>query len=174
VREIDQLASIFDRIVHVAMLHIGPAPDAAREYASPVQFVPVRPAAGDGFFGKVHALLRSRHFARVINDNLDAADVVHVRCPANISLVALAVLALHKTPTRRWIKYAGNWQPSGNEALSYRMQRFLLERAPKSIERSSRSTANGLASQLTCAPSSTRRSPLASSSGPFASRTTSR
>ena len=131
VREIDQVASIFDRIVHVAMLHAGPAPDAAREYASPVQFVPVRPAGGDGFFAKVHALLRSGHFARVINDNLDAADVVHVRCPANISLVALAVLALHKTPTRRWIKYAGNWQPSGNEALSYRVQRFLLERAPK-------------------------------------------
>src|SRR4029453_6736169 len=38
------------------------------------------------------------------------------------------LLALRRTPRRRWIKYAGNWRPSAAEALSYTIQRWLLAR----------------------------------------------
>jgi len=51
-----------------------------------------------------------------------------VRCPANISLLALLLLTIKRQPTHRWIKYAGNWNPAGSEPLSYRLQRWWLTR----------------------------------------------
>jgi hypothetical protein len=42
VREIDHLANLFDEIIHIAMLHTGPAPDSAIAYQSPrVKLCPV-------------------------------------------------------------------------------------------------------------------------------------
>ena len=56
-----------------------------------------------------------------------SADVVHVRCPAGVSLVALALLPLVPRGARRWIKYAGNWRPDGRDPWTYRIQRRWLD-----------------------------------------------
>lgn len=65
---------------------------------------------------------------RTLLRELPLADVVHVRCPANISLMAVVMLTFIRHPSVRWVKYAGNWMPSGREALSYRFQRWWLRK----------------------------------------------
>jgi hypothetical protein len=54
VREIDHLANLFDEIIHIAMLHTGPAPDSAIAYQSPrVKLCPVPAAGGSGLKSKL-------------------------------------------------------------------------------------------------------------------------
>jgi glycosyltransferase involved in cell wall biosynthesis len=61
-------------------------------------------------------------------EELPKADVVHVRCPANISLIALVLLTVLRYPRKRWFKYAGNWKPERGEPLSYTIQRWWLRK----------------------------------------------
>jgi glycosyltransferase involved in cell wall biosynthesis len=127
VRELDALAGIFGEVCHVAPLHVGPPPAIARPYSSPrVRVRPVRPGGGAGLRAKVGVLRLVPGWSRAISQELRRADAVHVRCPANISLVALLILVAVRTPVARWFKYAGNWSPGSNEPISYRLQRSLL------------------------------------------------
>jgi glycosyltransferase involved in cell wall biosynthesis len=67
-------------------------------------------------------------YARALMHELRRADAVHVRCPANISLLAVVLLALLRRPGYRWIKYAGNWQAYEGESWSYAFQRWWLKK----------------------------------------------
>jgi glycosyltransferase involved in cell wall biosynthesis len=126
-REIDTLASLFDEVIHLAYLHPGEAPNSALPYRSP-RIAPhlLPPSGGSRLMDKLNILAQYPRYLRAIVHELRAADVVHVRCPANISLLALICLAVSRKPRRRWIKYAGNWQPAQREPLSYSLQRWLL------------------------------------------------
>ena len=127
VREIDHLAELFQEIVHVAPLHEGVAPEGALPYSSArVRVVAVRPAGGEGAKDKLGILLRAPGWARAILREVTVADFLHVRCPAGISLVTLALLPFVRGDVKRWIKYAGNWKPDGSEPWSYRLQRRWL------------------------------------------------
>jgi len=64
-----------------------------------------------------------------MREEMGRADVVHVRCPANVSLMALMMLFPRQQPRPRWLKYAGNWQPEVHDRISYRLQRWLLRRS---------------------------------------------
>jgi glycosyltransferase involved in cell wall biosynthesis len=86
------------------------------------------PVGGDGLLPKVRALPVVPRWVATIDRELAKADVAHVRCPAGISMVALAVLALRRRPRDRWVKYAGNWAPDAPDALTYRVQRWWLRR----------------------------------------------
>lgn len=128
VREIDHLASLFDEITHLAPLHNEPAPDAAFPYrAGNIRLRPVPAAGGGCFLDKLAILWQAPRWVGAILDEMRRADVVHVRCPAGISLIAVVLLAVASRPRRRWIKYAGNWRPQKNESWSYRFQRWWLE-----------------------------------------------
>jgi glycosyltransferase involved in cell wall biosynthesis len=127
VREIDQLAPLFTRVTHLAFFYPGQPPSSALPYqAKNVTFVPVPASGGDGLLFKLGILMRIPLYLWKISQELDRADVVHVRCPAVISLLAILLLAIRRTPRTRWIKYAGNWQPEGQEPWSYRFQRAWL------------------------------------------------
>ena len=129
VREIDQLAADYDEVRHVACLHPGDAPASALPYrSSRVTFVPVPAAGGERLSTKLGILHRWPHYVRVLRRELRHADVVHVRAPANISLVALLLLVVVRAPTVRWAKYAGSWRRYPGEAPSYALQRWLLGR----------------------------------------------
>ena len=134
-RELGRLAGLFDELVHVAPLHEGPAPASALPYDAPnVRHVPVRPAGGPSLVAKLGVVSAWAGYLRVILRELRRCDVVHVRCPSNIGLLAILVLALARTPRRRWVKYAGNWFPDGPDSLSYSLQRRLLARgAPRAL-----------------------------------------
>jgi glycosyltransferase involved in cell wall biosynthesis len=127
VREISYLAELADEVLHVAFLHEGQPPASALPYSSDrVRLRFVRPSGGEGLRGKIGSLLAVPSYAAVVWRELRRADAVHVRCPANISLIAILLLALLSRPGRRWVKYAGNWKPDGREPLSYRLQRWWL------------------------------------------------
>ncbi len=129
VRELDHLAQVFDRVVHVAPLHAEKAPESAIAYESNrVTLVPVAPAGGERLRDKVSVLANAPSYCRAILREIHASDVVHVRCPASVSLVAVLLLGLVRGPKHRWIKYAGNWSPARGEAWSYRLQRWCLRK----------------------------------------------
>ena len=129
VREIDYLAEIFDEIVHIAPLHPGPVPPNALAYASKrIRLRPVKPAGGNSLRQKIGILGVAPDYARAISQEMRMADVVHVRCPAAISLVALFMLKLSHKPRCRWVKYAGSWRPAGQESWSNGFQRWWLEK----------------------------------------------
>jgi glycosyltransferase involved in cell wall biosynthesis len=87
------------------------------------------PAAGGPSLRDKWQILRLiPRYLRAMWIALAGADAVHVRCPANISLIAIVYLALRRQPTVRWVKYAGNWQPENPDPLSYRFQRWWLRR----------------------------------------------
>lgn len=127
IREIDYLSQCFDEVVHIAPLYATPAPISAIAYQSPrVQLRAVRPSGGEHFRDKFSIISNIPAYVRAIVSEMRRADIVHVRCPANISLIAVILLFLLPFPRKRWVKYAGNWQPQGREAWSYTVQRWWL------------------------------------------------
>lgn len=128
-REIDHLAQVFDEVVHVAPLHSEPAPQSSLPYsARNIRFRAVSPAGGDTLRQKVTILLYILQYIATIREEMKRVDIVHVRCPASISLIALLVLMFSPTPKYRWVKYAGNWHPTEKEAWSYTLQRWILQK----------------------------------------------
>jgi glycosyltransferase involved in cell wall biosynthesis len=129
VREIDELAKLFSEVRHIGCLYQGDPPANALPYLSGrVTFVPVPPSGGETLFAKLQILVAAPIYLRKIAKELRSADVVHVRCPANISLLTLLLLATRRSPKRRWAKYAGSWPRQEQEAWSYRFQRWWLTR----------------------------------------------
>jgi glycosyltransferase involved in cell wall biosynthesis len=94
--------------------------------SSRVRIRTVSPSGGTRITHKLGILSKIPVYTRTILEELPKADVAHIRCPANISLVALMLLTLKFRPHIRWVKYAGNWGPSGKEPLSYTLQRWWL------------------------------------------------
>lgn len=128
-QEIDHLAQLFDEIRHIACLHDEPAPPSSLAYeASNISLILVPPAGGERWRDKLAIIRLSPLYLRTIWRELAWADMVHVRCPANISLLALVLLKMVKRPRLRWFKYAGNWRPRSREAWSYTVQRWWLEK----------------------------------------------
>ncbi len=129
VRELDQLAGLFESVTHIAPLHAGAAsPGSAVYQASNIRLRAVPPSGGRGVFKKLGIFFRLPGYIAVILEELKKCDAVHVRCPANISLAAVIILSLVRFPGKRWIKYAGNWRPEKRETLSYAFQRWWLEK----------------------------------------------
>ncbi len=128
-RELDRLASLFDELVHIAPLHSEPPPGYSLAYeAENIRYVPVRLAGGPTWWHRLAAIPTVPAWARTIRRELRDAQVVHIRCPAGISMVALGVLAMRRTPRIRWVKYAGNWMPEHPDAVTNRFQRWWLRR----------------------------------------------
>lgn len=130
--EISQLASRFERIHHIGCFHEGTPTAMMLPYSSErVRFVPVPFAGGDSLFEKASVLLVAPRYVgailRELRDLDPERDVVHVRCPGPISLVAIILLSTLRAPRKRWIKYAGNWQPGRFDPIGYRLQRWLLK-----------------------------------------------
>lgn len=132
VREIDQLAKLFQQVTHLAVLYDEDAPLSSLSYtADNVSFVPVRPAGGITLRAKLGVLLAYANYWKAIRkaiNSLNEEDIIHVRCPSNISLLAVLYLTFKFSRPRRWIKYAGNWKPDRKEAWSYTLQRFMLQK----------------------------------------------
>lgn len=135
VRELNYLAALFDDVVHVAIGHPGPAPASALPYtAENVRVRLVAPAGGQTLRDKAGILTAYPAYARVIREEMARADAMHVRCPANISLLTLWLMSRATEPPYRWVKYAGNWKPDGNEPRTYGLQRrWLLENRHRGV-----------------------------------------
>lgn len=130
VREIDQLATLFDEVVHLAPLHSGPAPESSLPYSSPkVSYHAVRPAGGEKFVQKTAILWQIPAWMKKMRTEMQQADAIHIRCPANISLVALIARHLWAKNKPCWVKYAGSWSAKTRQPFSYRLQHAELLRS---------------------------------------------
>ena len=129
VQEINYLSTLYGRVSHVGCLHKGKPTKSSLPYTnSSIRFVPLPPAGGKSLRHKLGILRLSPLYLKTIWRELRSADVVHVRCPANIPLLAILLLSLVRRPVLRWVKYAGNWQGYETEPLAYRFQRWWLKK----------------------------------------------
>ena len=127
VREIDHLSHLFEEVIHLAPMYSQQAPPSALPYqADNVRLRAVPPSGGDQLRKKIGILKIYPLYLRAILSEMKRANVVHIRCPANISLLAIVLLAFLRHPRYRWVKYAGNWQPQSREPRSYTFQRCWL------------------------------------------------
>jgi glycosyltransferase involved in cell wall biosynthesis len=132
IREIDHLSELFDEVVHIAPVHSN-APSSAIAYeSSRVRLRAIRPSGGERLQDKLSIFWQSGSYIKAIMQEASAADVLHIRCPANVSLIAILLMGLLGRPAIKWVKYAGNWRPEGvGDALSYRFQRWWLEKCAR-------------------------------------------
>lgn len=128
VRELDQLATLFDEVRHVAPLYAEAPPASAlpSRRGDLVGLHPVDPAGGRTLAAKLQVLARYPAWRRAIRQEVAGADLVHVRCPSNIGLLALLLFAFRRRRPPVWFKYGGNWRPSASEPWTYRLQRAFL------------------------------------------------
>jgi len=126
IREIDQLATLFDEVVHLAPLYQENGPKSALPYtAENVRYTSVKPAGGDRLLDKLQIMQRIPGWLAAMKKEIQQADYVHIRCPAGISLVALLAARWWAKGKPTWVKYAGNWE-ANRENISYSLQRFWL------------------------------------------------
>jgi len=128
VEEINYLATLFDEINHLAFLHPENAPASALPYGSDkIKLVPVPFSGGNTFFEKLGIIPKLFTYVSKINQELNLADVVHVRCAASLPLLTLIMLIFREKPLYRWVKYAGNWNAGRDYPFFFRFQRWLLK-----------------------------------------------
>lgn len=129
VKEIDQLASLFTEVIHIAPVHVGEPPESSLPYQNPkIRLALVKPAGGESWSEKISYLWRLPPWFTAMKREIEIADMVHIRCPAGISLIGLLVYTFFGKEKCCWVKYAGNWQPEAKDPLSYEFQRVLLKR----------------------------------------------
>lgn len=127
-REISYLAELFDSVRHIGCLFQTEAPAMALPYETDkVTLVSVPPSGGDTIKGKLSGLWLIPRYSWAILRELQKADVVHVRAPANIPMLALFWLMLLPYPRQRWLKYAGSWQITSATSRLSRIQKWWLK-----------------------------------------------
>lgn len=128
VREIDQLANLFDKVIHVAFYRGESPPSGFIPYSNErVQFVAMQPSGGKTLLKKIEIILSIPYNLSTILREIKKTDWVHIRLPANIGVYLLPFLLISKSNKKIWFKYAGNWIHP-NPPLFYRFQRWFLNR----------------------------------------------
>ncbi len=127
VREIDELATVFETVTHLAPLHYSKAPQSAMAYrAANIHYQPLFPSGGDGFLNKLKILFYAIPNLIKINRACKKADLIHFRAPTNLGVYTLPFLWFYKNK-KQWIKYAGNWVQQ-KKPWSYRFQKWWIEK----------------------------------------------
>lgn len=124
-RQLDQWFDQFDTVQIAAVMVPGEPPTGYEPYdRQPDDFIPLRSAGGSGLRAKLDSVRASMSWARTLIPLLRRADVVHLRAPCNVTLIAIPLARL--LSPRRYAIYAGAWDPPPGGPLSYRVQRRML------------------------------------------------
>lgn len=125
VAQLDRWAELFDELVLCGPLLPGPPPSGFRPYANPeVSLVELRRAGGNTLLAKLGLLPRIPGWFRATRRLARSVDAVHLRCPCNIGLVAIA--STWRAAPYRYAIYAGVWHDYEGEPRFFRLQRRLL------------------------------------------------
>lgn len=125
VKQFEQWASLFEKVVVCAPLRDGAAPSTHEPYScSNLRLLPIQAAGGDTLSAKLHLAGRLMSWWRAIQTLLQSVDAVHIRCPNNVSILGL--VALKSWSCRRQAVYTGEWRGHSREPLTYRWQRWVL------------------------------------------------
>lgn len=124
-REMALWADLFAEVRIAAPCVDGPPPDdCAPIDRDNVVVLPQRMLGGTTWRAKLAQLVRLPQMAWELTRAMRSGDAVHVRCPANLGGLAVALAPL--VSSRLVAKYAGQWTGFTGEAASYRVQRWLL------------------------------------------------
>ena len=128
IREINHLARLFDKVVHLAPLHKKDAPGSSLPYtANNFRYAPVTPAGGNSLREKLTILRSIPGWLSSMKREMGGADILHIRCPAGISLLALIAARLWFKDKPIWVKYGGSWASYPEQPLTYKIQRWYLK-----------------------------------------------
>lgn len=73
----------------------------------------------------IKALIKIPGIMVVLFKAMCQADHIHLRCPGNLGLLG-SMVQLFFPKKKKTAKYAGNWDPTAKQPLSYRFQKWLL------------------------------------------------
>ena len=90
-----------------------------------IQFIPVANFDISNFKNALHSLIVMPGIVWKIYQTMKGADHIHLRCPGNIGLLGCLVQILFPSKPKT-AKYAGNWDSSAKQPLSYRFQKWIL------------------------------------------------
>lgn len=125
VREMDLWAELFPELVIAAPLRReAPPADAAPFERANVTVRPQREMGGVTLGAKLRQAAAVPFMLRDLVRALRDADAIHVRCPGNLGLLALAVAPL--LSDRLVAKYAGQWDGCASEPFTVSLQRQVL------------------------------------------------
>lgn len=128
VREINYLATHFDKIYHVACLHEGTPPPSSMGYLGDnIEFVPIPPSGGNNFREKLSVWRTMPDVIRTVNDVISKVDYFQLRLPTGMGNYLLPWLMCKKPKAKFWVKYAGNWAQD-KPPLGYAFQRWFLKK----------------------------------------------
>ncbi|MCX7549075.1 glycosyltransferase [Xanthomarina sp. F1114] len=132
VTEINQLLAVFDKIIHVAMLHKSQAPASALPYTSNhIEFVALPEVGGAALKDKLEILLQAPKMIAIIHKALKRSDCFQFRAPTGIGVYIIPYLILFSSK-KGWFKYAGNWKQK-DAPLAYSFQKWLLEKQSRPV-----------------------------------------
>ncbi|MGV6828222.1 MAG: glycosyltransferase [Flavobacteriales bacterium] len=132
VSELNHLVSVFDEIIHVAMLHPDNPPPSSLPYtSSKIKFVALPPLGGKTFISKLKTLVNAYRVIKIVKKQLQGVDLFQFRAPTGIGVFLIPYLTLF-VKTKGWYKYAGNWNQK-NPPLGYWLQREMLKKQNRKV-----------------------------------------
>ncbi|MCR8666349.1 glycosyltransferase family 4 protein [Aestuariibaculum sp. M13] len=132
VTEINQLLEVFDKIVHVAVLHHDSPPESALPYQSDaIRFVAVPAVGGKRFSDKFKVILKAPKILRTIRHSLKGSTHFQFRAPTGMGVYVIPYFMFFCSKSG-WFKYAGNWKQE-QAPLAYRFQKWLLKQQNRKV-----------------------------------------
>ncbi len=124
-REIDIWADLFPEVVIAAPCKEAPPPGDAIPFTRlNISIAPQPETGGDTLLAKATQVAKLPILIWSLSKAMRRADAIHVRCPGNLGLLGVVLAPLF---SRRLVaKYAGQWNGYPGEALTVRLQRWLL------------------------------------------------
>ena len=126
IREMNLWIKNVSEVLIVAPLHSSSKETIQEFYHhEKITFVPVANFDISNFKNMLHSLMVMPSIVWKIYQTMKSADHIHLRCPGNIGLLGCLVQIFFPSKSKT-AKYAGNWDSSAKQPLSYSFQKWIL------------------------------------------------
>ncbi len=125
VREMNLWTKYSDEVIVVAPLAKREKSEIHWKYTKEITLKEVYGLSFVSFRESLSSLFKLPWICYIIFRAMQEADHIHLRCPGNIGLLGCLVQILFPRK-KKTAKYAGNWDPSSKQPLSYKFQKWIL------------------------------------------------
>lgn len=125
VKEMDLWFSLADKVTIVCPTHAKKGLLAASFMKQDLSIVPI-PALHFKSKSFLLSLIKLPVIFLSVFRQMKRADHIHLRCPGNVGLIA-CIVQIFFPKKNKSAKYAGNWDPSAKQPLSYNIQKWILK-----------------------------------------------
>jgi len=137
ITEINHLLEVFDKVIHVAMLHDSVPPPSALPYLSDkITFVALPAVGGASIIDKMALVFKAPRILKIISKAVAKTEYFQFRAPTGIGVYVIPYLVFIRKK-KGWFKYAGNWKQK-NAPMAYHFQRWVLKQQNRTV------TINGI------------------------------